>query len=62
MVINNQVGAYAAATVAPVYAMPLRIGLSGGAHTLHLLATLFTCGPWAPIWIIHAILAGRTVR
>ncbi|MFG1926846.1 hypothetical protein [Cryptosporangium sp. NPDC048952] len=62
VVINNQVGAYAAATVAPGYGMPRKIGLSGGAHTLHLVATVLTCGLWAPVWIIHAVLAGRTVR
>jgi len=25
-------------------------GLSGGSHTFHLLATVFTCGLWLPIW------------
>ena len=25
-------------------------------HVLHLLLTVFTCGLWAPIWIILAIV------
>lgn len=32
-------------------------------HPLHLIITLFTCGMWAPFWIVAA-MAGRkeTVR
>src|SRR3954454_10697641 len=25
-------------------------------HVLHLILTVITCGGWAPIWIIHAIV------
>ena len=25
-------------------------------HVLHLTLTLFTCGLWLPIWIIHALI------
>lgn len=27
-------------------------------HVLHLFITVFTCGLWAPVWIIHAIVMG----
>jgi hypothetical protein len=36
-----------------------RSGLSSGAHVLHLIMTLLSCGLWSPIWIIHAALAHR---
>jgi len=26
-------------------------------HTLHLVLTLFTCGAWLPIWLIHYLVA-----
>ena len=29
-------------------------GMSNGEHVLHLLLTLFTCGLWAPAWILLA--------
>lgn len=27
--------------------------LSGTAHAVHLLLSLFTCGLWLPIWFLH---------
>lgn len=30
--------------------------LSQNAHMVHLVLTLFTCGLWSPIWIIHAVI------
>jgi DNA uptake protein ComE-like DNA-binding protein len=32
------------------------------AHIIHLVLTLFTCGAWAPIWIIHAIVIAASDR
>lgn len=31
----------------------------GPNHGLHLVLTLVTCGLWAPVWIIDAIVRGR---
>ncbi|MET7767453.1 hypothetical protein [Nocardia sp. NPDC005366] len=28
-------------------------------HGLHLVLTIFTCGMWAPIWLIHYLVAGN---
>src|SRR4051794_19408869 len=30
------------------------------AHVIHLVLTIVTCGMWAPIWIIHAIIIAAT--
>ncbi len=27
--------------------------MRGGAHTVHLILTVCTCGLWAPIWFLH---------
>jgi DNA uptake protein ComE-like DNA-binding protein len=43
----------------PPYAWVPVIGGSlnnGNIHVLHLILTIITCGAWAPIWIIHAIV------
>jgi hypothetical protein len=35
--------------------------IAGGApcnHILHLLLTMFTCGLWAPVWLIIAATSG----
>jgi DNA uptake protein ComE-like DNA-binding protein len=42
----------------PAYAWIPVIGSSpnGNIHIVHLLITVFTCGAWAPVWIIHAII------
>ncbi|HEV7933174.1 MAG TPA: hypothetical protein VGP70_12820 [Actinomadura sp.] len=29
-------------------------------HVIHLVLTIVTCGMWAPIWIIHAIIIAAT--
>jgi hypothetical protein len=29
---------------------------NGGAHAVHAVMTVLTCGLWAPVWIIHAIV------
>lgn len=34
---------------------PYRRGVN---HTFHLVATLVTCGLWAPVWIIDAVVRG----
>lgn len=34
-------------------------GLTGGIHVVHAILTLFTCGLWSPIWLLHAVLARR---
>jgi hypothetical protein len=31
-----------------------RVPLTASQHILHLLLTVFTCGLWAPVWIIRA--------
>jgi len=33
--------------------------LSSTAHTIHLVLTIFTCGLWGIVWILHALLAPR---
>jgi DNA uptake protein ComE-like DNA-binding protein len=32
------------------------------AHVIHLVLTIFTCGMWAPIWIIHAIIIAASSK
>jgi hypothetical protein len=36
-----------------------RVPLTTNQHILHLLVTVFTCGLWAPIWIIRALDGNR---
>jgi hypothetical protein len=31
-----------------------RLPLTTNQHILHLLLTVFTCGLWAPVWIVRA--------
>jgi len=38
-----------------------RVGLSSAAHLGHLIATICTCGLWAPIWLLSAWI-GRKER
>jgi hypothetical protein len=38
----------------PVPVPPVRV-VRYTNHTFHLLMTIFTCGLWAPIWVIVAI-------
>lgn len=33
--------------------------LSSGAHVLHGIMTVLSCGLWSPIWIIHTAIAHR---
>ena len=47
--------------VVPTSATPLAVavsngGGSGGAHAVHAILTLLTCGLWLPIWLIFAIV------
>ncbi|WP_156391572.1 MULTISPECIES: hypothetical protein [unclassified Nocardioides] len=34
-------------------------GMSNGEHVLHLVLTFFSCGLWAPVWIVLAIKKGK---
>lgn len=34
-------------------------GAPGVPHVAHLILTLLTCGLWAPVWIIDALIRGR---
>jgi hypothetical protein len=36
-----------------------RTPLTASQHILHLLLTVFTCGLWAPVWIILAVRGNR---
>jgi hypothetical protein len=31
---------------------------AGFPHKFHLIMTLCTCGMWAPVWLIHYLIAG----
>jgi hypothetical protein len=33
---------------------PQRTPLTANQHILHLLLTVFTCGLWAPVWLVRA--------
>jgi len=35
---------------------------NGNIHIIHLVITVLTCGAWAPIWIIHAIIMAVTEK
>lgn len=37
-------------------------GLTTGAHIAHGLATVLTCGLWAPIWFLAYWLGRRRIR
>ncbi|TDD60115.1 hypothetical protein E1298_46250, partial [Actinomadura rubrisoli] len=55
--VHNHVQPY------PGYAPPVIVHNSNNAvHIVHLVLTLVTCGLWAPIWIIHAIVMAATDR
>ena len=56
VVVNSQANAYGGGPTVRT------VKLSGGAHTLHLVLTICSCGLWAPVWIVHAILSRRSVR
>jgi hypothetical protein len=43
-------------------ARPGREPLTTGQHILHLLLTVFTCGLWAPVWIIRAVQGNRPAK
>jgi len=34
-------------------------GGRGFPHFLHLILTIFTCGAWFPIWILHYVFSSR---
>lgn len=36
-----------------LYPRVTRTKVGGGAHSVHLLLTVFTCGAWAPVWFLH---------
>lgn len=36
--------------------------LSGGIHVVHALISLFSCGVWLLVWLIHAIIASGGYR
>jgi hypothetical protein len=54
---DEVIARYAAADGAPG-----REPLTAGQHILHLLLTVFTCGLWAPVWIIRAMQGNKTAR
>lgn len=37
----------------------MRSRASGGAHTVHLVLTVCTCGLWAPVWFLHWLFARK---
>jgi len=37
----------------------IHVNTGGGfPHTMHLLLTIFTCGLWAPVWLVHYLIRG----
>jgi DNA uptake protein ComE-like DNA-binding protein len=47
----------------PVYAPPpVIVNDNSTIHVVHLILTIFTCGAWAPVWIIHAIIIAATSK
>jgi hypothetical protein len=46
----------------PVFQSPYVVVNRGSDHTFHLLMTLFTCGLWAPVWIVMEIVSASKGR
>jgi hypothetical protein len=50
---------YHAPAMSNAVAVAVANGGGGPNHALHAVLTVLTCGMWAPIWILVAILGGR---
>lgn len=40
----------------------VKVGLSPTAHIVHGVLTVMTCGIWAPVWIMHWIIASKEIK
>lgn len=44
---------YPAYSVPPPAPVTARRRITGGAHTVHLVLTVCTCGAWGVVWFLH---------
>jgi hypothetical protein len=52
-------GGGAAPAAAASTTVVVQAGGRGFPHFLHLILTIFTCGLWFPIWVLHYIFRSR---
>lgn len=39
-----------------------RTSVGGGAHTVHMILTVCTCGLWSPVWFLHWLFTRSKTR